>query len=484
MTATDLPILSQTPPRQGLIGGADKKRLPSWRREALRTTFWLVPTILVGAAGLLFLLTFQVDLAVYHGHLTLPVWISTGSADAGRQVLSAIAAAVITVVGVVFSITILALTLASQQFGPRMMRNFVRDVGNQITLGIFVSTFVYAVLALGSITTGRHGDFVPHVSITVAEALLLLDLAVLIYFIHHISKSIQLPEVIAGIARDLIHAIDAEFPEQTGGLHLSAPQGGVGRSVPELVRLIDERGAIVPANASGYLQFVGYAQLVDIACHADAVIRLDHRPGHFLVVGRPLATVWPQGAAEQVAISLAKAHVTGPHRTLMQDPVFAIDQLVEIAIRALSPAVNDTFTALTCIDWLSAGLSRISGRNLAEGVYRDRFGRVRLIESDPSYARMVNRAFDKIRQAARGMPAVIIRMLDALRTVMEETTSPEQRRILVRQAEMLLLGAKEAVLDPNDLEDIRLRYERTLDSAALDSAALESLDTLAADGCP
>ena len=114
----------------------------------------------------------------------------------------------------------------------------------------------------------------------------------------------------------------------------------------------------------------------------------------------------------------------------MQDPVFAIDQLVEIAIRALSPAVNDTFTALTCIDWLSAGLCRISGRTLAEGVYRDRFGRVRLIESDPSYPRMVNRAFDKVRQAARGMPAVIIRMMDSLATIMEETTSSEQRRVL------------------------------------------------------
>jgi uncharacterized membrane protein len=118
------------------------------------------------------------------------------------------------------------------------------------------------------------------------------------------------------------------------------------------------------------LQFVGYAQLIDIAARTDSVIRLDHRPGHFIMAGRPLATVWPQGAAGQVALSLAKAHVTGPHRTLMQDPVFAIDQLVEIAIRALSPAVNDTFTALTCIDWLAAGLGRVSGRTLEEGIYR------------------------------------------------------------------------------------------------------------------
>ena len=153
------------------------------------------------------------------------------------------------------------------------------------------------------------------------------------------------------------------------------------------------------------------------------MIRLEHRPGHYLADGRALAMVWPRGAAHEVALALSKAHVTGPHRTLVQDPVFAIDQLVEIAIRALSAAVNDTFTALTCIDWLSAGLGRVSGRVLDEGVYRDGTGNVRLIESDPSYARMVNRSFDKIRQAARGMPAVLIRLIDSLGSIMLDTTS-------------------------------------------------------------
>jgi uncharacterized membrane protein len=431
----------------------------------LRTTFWLVPSVLVVVATLLFWLTFEIDLAAFHHEITLPFWIRTGTADAGRQVLIAIAAAIITVVGVVFSITILALTLASQQFGPRMMRNFVRDVGNQMTLGVFVVTFVYSVLALVSLTSDPHGDFVPHLSITVAEAFLLVDLGVLIYFIHHIAKSIQLPEVIAGIARDLTRSINAEFPLELAGTAPSQRES-VGRSVPELVQLIEQRGAVVPSSTSGYLQFVGYAQLIGIAARTDSVIRLDHRPGHFIAAGSPLATVWPGGAAAQVALALSKAHVTGPHRTLMQDPVFAIDQLVEIAIRALSPAVNDTFTALTCIDWLSAGLSQVSGRSISEGVYRDKFNRVRLIETDPSYDRMVNRSFDKVRQAARGMPAVIIRMLDALAIVAAATMSHQQRRVLTRQAEMILRAAEESVSEPNDLEDIRNRYQRLMALAA------------------
>ncbi len=213
------------------------RKLASWRWEALRTTLWLVPTVLVVVAVVLFAVTFAIDWAAYYGHMTLPFWIRTETADAGRQVLIAIAAAVITVIGVVFSITILALTLASQQFGPRMMRNFVRDVGNQVTLGVFVATFVYSTLALGSIAlTGSRGVFVPHLSIAVAEALLLVDVSVLIYFIHHIAKSIQLPEVIAGIARDLTREIDAEFPEQprSGRRHVAGRRRDRPTSWPNL----------------------------------------------------------------------------------------------------------------------------------------------------------------------------------------------------------------------------------------------------------
>jgi uncharacterized membrane protein len=437
----------------------DRRKLPSWRLEELRTTFWVIPSILVVVAALLFVVTYVIDVAAFHHRITLPTWIRTGNADSERQVLIAIAAAVITVVGVVFSVTILALTLASQQFGPRMMRNFMRDVGNQITLGVFVGTFVYTVLALGSIGS-LSVSFVPYVSTSVAETLLLLDLAVLIYFIHHIAKSIQLPEVIAGIADDLMESIDAELPLKANEPLDPALYHHEGKSVPELLQLIEERGAQVPSQVSGYLQYVGYSQLIAIATRTDAVIRLEHRPGHFLAEGRPLAMVFPRGAAPEVARALSKAHVTGPHRTLVQDPVFAIDQLAEIAIRALSAAVNDTFTALTCIDWLAAGLSRVSSRVLDEGVYRDSTGRVRLIEFDPSYARMVNRAFDKIRQSARGNPAVLIRLIDSIGSIMLDTTTEAQRAILRRQSDMVLRVAEESVSEPNDLEEIRFRNRR------------------------
>jgi uncharacterized membrane protein len=431
----------------------------------------------VGVAVALFFLTYALDEAVYHRSLGLPWWIRTSGADAGRAVLIGIAAAVITVVGVLFSITILALTLASQQFGPRMLRTFIRDLGTQLTLGIFVASFVYAVLNLGAITDQRgsaHPPFVPHIGVTISEALMFVDIAVLIYFIHHIAVTIQLPEVIARIAKDLGKAIDEGFPEPVmgpkdarnrgttqGPPHSELQESEVnGPSATELTDLLDREGLILPASQSGYLQFVGYGPLLAIAENTDAVIRLVHRPGHFVLAGRPLATVWPASRADEVVAALASAHITGPQRTLAQDPVFAIDQLAEIAIRALSAAVNDTFTALTCIDWLADGLCNVSGRHLAEGVYRDRHGKIRLLELDPSYARMVNRSFDKIRQAARGMPAVLIRLMDGLANVAEYTISPEQRHVVRRQADMVLRAGVETITEPEDLVDLRARYAR------------------------
>src|SRR3984957_20855671 len=251
-------------------GGA-RQRLPSWRWEALRTTLWFVPAVLIALGTVFFFVTFRIDVAAYFHQIELPTWLSSGSSESGREVLIAIAAAIITVVGVVFSITILALTLASQQFGPRMLRNFVRDIGNQITLGVFVGTFVYAVLALVSINSAS-ATFVPYLSTSVAEALLMVDIAVLVYFNHHIATPIQLPEVIAGIARDLINSIDAEFPDAVGTAVEPAERPHAGKSVSDLLKLIDERGAAVPSQVSGYIQYVGDSQLIGLPPRTDSVI--------------------------------------------------------------------------------------------------------------------------------------------------------------------------------------------------------------------
>jgi uncharacterized membrane protein len=441
--------------------------LPSaWRREALRTNLWLVPTVEIVLAVALFAGTYALDRAAYDGTLHLPSFTISGSPDAARQILTAIAAAVITVVTLVFSITIVTLTLASTQFGPRMLRNFIRDRITQITLGTYVATFVYAILALVSIGPGAHGEFVPHLSITVTMALVLVDVAVLVLFIDHIAKSIQLPQVIASIAGDLAHALDAERgpPAQPAP---GTPK--TGPSLSEMTARLNEESGTVRAPSSGYLQFVRMERLIEIATSGHAVIRLLHRPGHFVTEGEPLAHVWPVDAAGGVARALGGAHATGPHRTLTQDLSFAVDQLVEIAIRALSPAVNDTFTALACIDWLGDGLGKIAERWQPATIYRDRAGRVRVIAVNISFRRLAERAHEKVRQASGGMPAVMIRQLDVLARVMPHTISAEQREVLLEQAAMIMRVCEETVPEEKDRGDVERRHERV--RAAAEAAA-------------
>ena len=428
---------------------------PQWQRDELRTNLWLVPTIVIlGALGI-FALTLRLDRAAYHSQFPLPSWVISGGPDAARQILTSIAASVITVVGIVFSITIVTLTLASTQFGPRMLRNFIRDRGTQLTLGTFVATFVYCIAVLVSIGPGDRGEFVPHVSITTAFGLVLVDLAVLIYFIHHITTQIQLPQVIASIAKDLAQAVAVQSADKPRSATRRPEQGP---SLDELLTRIETSGAVIRTPESGYLQFIRHKTLIRIATEADAVIRLPYRPGHFLVEGRELAGVYPADAAEPVAKYLVRAQATGPHRTLTQDVAFGVDQLVEIAIRALSPAVNDTFTALTCIDWLADCLCKIAPIWTPTQVHRDHRGLIRVISDQVSYERLVQRAFEKIRQASRGMPAVMIRQLDALTTIMEQTTDAQRAQVLMEQAEMIQRANVESVPEASDRADVERRY--------------------------
>jgi uncharacterized membrane protein len=425
-----------------------------YRREAIRTNLWVVPTAVTAAALVLFAVTYGVDRAAYDGYLQLPTWVLYGTADAARLILATIAAALITVVGIVFSITIVALTLASTQFGPRMLRNFVRDTGTQLTLGAFVATFCYTVITLVAISPGAHGDFVPHLSITVALVLTLVDVGVLIYFLNHIATMIQLPVVIAGIAGTLANEISAL--QRGGSLGIGAARGP---SADELLARLEESGAEIRTPRSGYLQVIRNESLLRIAASADAVIYLPYRPGHFLVSGQVMARVWPASAATYVEENLVRGHVTGPYRTLTQDISFGFDQLVEIALRALSPAVNDTFTAMTCVDWIGDCLCRISTLWRPQRIRRDATGHIRVIAYQADFDRLVERAFEKIRQASDGMPAVMIRQLESLAKIVDQTPDRGRRVLLLRQAEQIQRASLRSVAEAADRDDVTRRYE-------------------------
>lgn len=428
-----------------------------WRREALRTNLWVVPALETLAVLVLFAATYGVDRAAYDGLIRLPSWVLSGTSDSARVVLATVAASIITVVGIVFSITIVALTLASTQFGPRMLRNFVRDRGTQLALGAFVATFCYATISLVSVGGGPHGDFVPHLSITVTLVLTLADVAVLIYFLNHIASMIQLPVVIAGIAETLaaeIAALDRSA--------VSDVEAKRGPSSEDLLKRLAESGAPIRTPRGGYLQVIRIETLVKVAAQADAVVQLPYRPGHFLVAGQVMAWVWPPSAVNSVEKSLAVGHVAGAYRTLPQDISFGVDQLVEIALRALSPAVNDTFTGMTCVDWIADCLCRISTSWRPQRIRRDAQGYIRVIAYQPDFDRLVQRAFTTIRQAAVGMPAIMIRQLDALAKIIEQTPDRARRTVLIRQAEAIQRSNLATVADPTDRDDVTRRYETVM----------------------
>jgi uncharacterized membrane protein len=312
-----------------------------------------------------------------------------------------------------------------------------------------------ALISIGS-------SFVPHLSVTVALVLTAIDLGVLIYFIHHIATAIQLPAVIASIAHELGRAIDDETaPAPAPGCPPVGTAPVNGPSVEVLLARLDRSGRVVTAPTSGYLRLIRHATLVRIAAEYDAVIRLHYRPGHFLTKGHPMATVWPPEASVAVGRRLESVHITGPLRTLRQDIAFGIDQLVEIAIRALSPAVNDTFTAMTCIDWLGDSLCKIAVEWRPQSCHRDGLGIIRLITAPVSYERLVQRSFEKIRQAADGMPAVLIRQLDALSTIMA-AAPPGRSQVLLDQAAMIARVSARSVPEPADQADITARYDALL----------------------
>jgi uncharacterized membrane protein len=356
--------------------------------------------------------------------------------------------------GVTFSITVAVLTMASAQFGPRLLRNFVRDRGNQVVLGTFLATFIYSLLVLRAVRGDEEGGlFVPHASVTLAVFLGLASLGVLIYFIHHVAVSIQAPHVVAGVARDLHRQIGRVFP------------GNVGDAAPDaegeaLSAQVEREGAGIPAPRDGYLQEVDEDALLELAEAHDLVIRLEHRPGAYVVLHAAVARVWPAGRADDaVRAAVRSAVLVGGHRTQAQDAEFAVNQLVEVALRALSPAINDPFTAVNCIDGLSGALCHLARRRLPAPARRGADGRVRVLVRGPlTFAGVVDAAFGPIRQYGRGSTVVLVRLLEAMERVAACVDGPAEREILRVHAQMVRRAARESLPEPRDRAAVEARF--------------------------
>ncbi|WP_342165404.1 DUF2254 domain-containing protein [Methylobacterium sp. SD21] len=420
-----------------------KARLQAWV-EILGDLFWLRPALIV--LGCILLAQFGVwletaHIAGYDASSPDANWGYSGGAEGARGLLSAIASSNIGVAGTTFSITIAALTLASGQMGTRLLRNFIRDARNQTVLGIFLGTFAYALMVLRTVRTVEEDPFVPHLAITGALVLALVAVATLVWFVHHIATSINIETVVDAVQQDLFKAIEARTLDAADAARPHT----------------ESTGAAVATTGGGYLQAVDTDALADWAEESGVTVAMRVRPGDYVPSGFPVAflSAGVEGADDAVRGALT----LGRRPASLQDLEYSIRQLVEIAVRALSPGINDPFTAGSVVDHLGDALCRIAPRHLpTRAVVRE--GSVVLVHPVTDYDGLCDAMFHMIRQNSAGSVLVLGRMLDVLARVAEVERLTTRLRELRRHADLVQAAAERDVADPHDLDDLRQRHAK------------------------
>jgi len=399
-----------------------------WVRENIRTSLWFVPTVCVIASILLAVGLGQLDKRVDSG------WIERftfqGDADNARTMLTTISTSMITFTGLVFTITIVVLQLASQQLSPRVLRTFLRDRLSQLSLGVFVATFTYSMVVLRELRPDQGGDYIPNISITVAFGLVLLSIGFFVAYIHHISQSIRIGNLAESIADETDAAI-ADIYDHDDVAAMSEPSG--------------DPVQVIHAPSRGVLAAMNRDALVDTARSADAIVKVLPAVGDFIPVGAPVLAVYrnriPEDSVEHLALS--------PERTMTQDPAFGFRQLVDIGQKALSPAVNDPTTAVQAIDLMHDLLRKLATRPFPRGQRCDDEGKLRLTFPVMTWDAYVHLACDELRHYG----ATSLQVMRRLRAMLEDihSVAPADRRLVVEKQ----LGLLSAAIERNwaDVED-------------------------------
>ncbi len=411
---------------------------------SVHASLWALPLAIVAGAGVLAYAALNIDLNVGGS-----AWfLFNGDSNQAPQFLSSLVTAMITMATLVVSITMVVLTLAAQQLGPRLIRNFMSDRRTQGTLGLFVGTVVYLLLVL----RGAYGpeDSVPNLAVTGGTVLVLICVVTLVLFVHHLAYSIIADNVIdrvgARLDADVIRMMPTDATEQ-----------------PEEPKL-KQQGAPVHLSHGGYVQAIDYDGIVAAACAADAHVELAIRPGQHALPGRVFAYITPKKAAENDGLcqAVVGAMVIGRERTSVQDIEFSVRQLVEIALRALSPGINDPDTANAVVDRMTLSLGLIMTRSPAKSVWRDGGGKTRLVTPVSTFEGICDAAFNQIRQQA--LPAVLIRMADNIGQLLEQADDLH-RPALEKHLKLVLDAGKRSIPAEEDLKDLEARAAKALAQA-------------------
>lgn len=422
--------------------------------DELRSSYWFIPSLLATLAGILSIATIRIDENLERDVVWVMGLTYVNSPEGARAVLSTIASSMITVAGVVFSLTMVVLSLTSQQYGSLVIRNFIRDRGNQFVLGIFTATFIYCLLILRTIRGMEDNTaFVPHISLLVGLALAILSLAVLIYFIHHVSESIQASAIVTRISNNLNDTINDLFPAMVGHEPPEEKTPAV-----ETLQILASPVYLLPTPQSGYLQVIEEDALLQTAIQNDIVIQLNHRPGEFVVKGELLLTIAPQNHVnDEVIHEIESAFVIGSQRTQTQDIEFIFMQLIGIGVRALSPGINDPFTAIMCIDRLGEALCLMMERQPPSRYRYDDHDQLRVIAVPMSFEDLFAFAFDQIRYYGREDIKVMVHLMQMITSIAicSSKCMPQHQPFLENYAEHLFQLASQnttSILDKAQLD--------------------------------
>ena len=433
------------------------KKLVFYWKELL-ATFWFLPILIICLAIVLSIVLVKFDNFI---SISEDQWIHfflVNDSISARSILSTISGAMIGVAGTVFSVTLVALTLASSQFGPRLIKNFMYIRLNQIVLGSYIATYLYCLLVLSSIKDTDGYSFIPSFSILLAIFAAIANIILLIIFIHKIAVSIQADRVISDISDFLGKQLEDNFPEKIDEEKEDNKDFNVDSKTSAYSSQIS-----IKAPSSGYLQYISSDALVNLASEQDSILIIHHRAGNYLVSKIEIAELYCNSKWEQEKIDmLVDQFVIGKTKTPQQDLEFSIHQIVEIALRALSPGINDPYSAIACIDNLSSAMSYLAQAKFPSKYKYDDENNLRLIIKTLNFEGLLDKSFNQIRQFAAGNTSVIIRLIEALTTIQYFVKTNKQKEAIVKHTKMVLSCGEQSINEKNDLEVIKEKAKTLL----------------------
>jgi len=427
--------------------------------DVVRTSLWLVPSLMILLGAGLAVAMLRVDSGHGSEDQVRAWWINSGDGEDARNLLSTLLSAIITMASMAFSVTVVALTLAANSYGSRLIRIFRADLRTQAVLGTFAMTIVYGLIVLRSIRGKAPMHEVPHASVTVGTALALSCVLALLAFIQGVARLIVADEVVRRVRREVDTAVRR--------LPILADTAGPEHAPADLPADFEQGAERIALPYEGYVQAVDYDELTTWADQHGRIVRLDFRAGDFIVNGdRRVLVHPPTDQPEKTREEIGRFIISGDERTPTQDLEFAVRHLVEMALRALSPGINDPFTATVVIDRLRGSLSRIMERALPPETLRDRRGHVRVYRQVTTYDGILDAAWHQIRQAGSSKPEILIHLLEAIARIAEHARLDEQRHALARHARLILAAGRRDVPEPVDTEDIEQSFRRAIAACA------------------